>query len=216
MKTKVKSKRICYFLSALWVVTTAVAYGQEVSWDEAGASLTGDGCEKNVNAYVISFGTDVSLIFSNLGVQLSGQTGPTAASRGCNFRIPATVPLGYFVGDLSQTLIYGVTKSADADVTLKNIAKFFNLPVTTPEVSLGRGQAVNDPFLSQSRRDRFSVGRSSGWVKAWCKRDRSLVSNFQGRISIRGQRKNKEETLIAFVDGLDLKYEIDAQVTACP
>lgn len=192
------------------------AGAQDVRWDESRARLVGNGCTKDQDAFVITNGSDVSVVFTNLGFSLTGSDRPLAASKNCVVQLPAEIDAGLYVADLSQQFLYGITKSEGSDVTLKNVASFFGQQLTSPEIVSPRGQRVNDPFLVSSRVDRFTPGRNRGWLNAWCASGRPRSGFFRSRLSVRGQRDANREDLIAFVDGLDVRYEVAAALTSCP
>lgn len=189
-----------------------------IVWDDAAASLQGSGCIKDTNAFVLAGGADISVVFSSLGFSLSGQ-GPMAANRQCNMRLPASIPQGRYISTLDQTLLFGALKTPGSEAAFRLKARFFNQDVGSPQFTFGRGQSVNDPQRTERRQDRFAPGRpgpSGPWIGAWCKGDRPREGAFQGQIAVTGKRDSKTEDLVLFVDGLDLRFEIEAVLAACP
>lgn len=207
--------RVVMFL-VVFLCAWSSAGAQDVRWDESKARLAGNGCSKDQDAFVIANGSDISVIFTNLGFSLTGSDRPLAASKSCVVQLPAEIESGFYVADLSQQFLYGITKSEGSDVTMKNVASFFGQKLTSPEIVSPRGQQVNNPFMVSSRVDRFTPGRNRGWLNAWCASGRQRSGFFRSRLSVRGQRDASRENLIAFVDGLDVRYEIFTSITACP
>jgi hypothetical protein len=195
------------------------AHADSIEWSAETATLEGSGCRKDLDAFVVSTGSDISVIFSALGFSLSGQNSPMAANRNCNIRLPASVPPGRYIATLDQSLFFGAVKSTGSDAAFQMRARFFNQHFLSPGFVFARGQAVNDPQKVESRRDRFESGRPGQgrpWIDSLCKRGRPATGAFQGQIAVRGKRDSKAEDLILFVDGLDLRFEIEAQLANCP
>lgn len=215
-----------FFVAALGVSGFSAAYANEtnditepraaasVSWDAAAAALGGSGCVKDVDSFVIANGNDLSVIFTNLGFSLAGGSGdPLAARKNCAFRVPATIAKGIYIGELTQIVTYGITKTAGSQGSVATRSTFFGFPVNPYTVSVPYGSAINQPLLTQTRKDRFFV--NTAWWTSWCALQRNPKGLFQANFAVSGQRDSDFEDLIMFVDGLDLKYEVKAALQFC-
>ncbi len=190
-------------------------WASDIVWNEGRATAVGTGCRKDVDTYILANGSDLSLIFTNLGFNLTGSSEPLSGAKTCTFRVPARISTGFYVADLTQAMIYGITKTENSDATLRNSASFFGVRTTSPAITARRGQRLDEPFLEERRRDRFSRRNSGRWVSSWCEGRRSDRGAFRGRISVRARRDNTTEDLIVFVDGLDVRYEVQSLLSPC-
>ena len=196
------------------------AYAQQsVVWevDSPSTILAGRGCHRDVDAFLSANGDDLSVVFTALGVDLPGN-GPNAqlaASSNCAVRIPATIAPGFYIGQLTQRITYGVTKTAGSQVNVQTRSSFFNFGVSPHGVNMPFGSAVNNPLLTTERQDLFAVSTTPSWYSGWCSPSRAPRGFYQANIGVSGNRNSTFEDLIAFVDGLDLKYEVVAALVRC-
>ncbi|MCX6118604.1 MAG: hypothetical protein NT027_13760 [Proteobacteria bacterium] len=203
---------------AVWAsLLSAAAYSQQsVKWDAARAALAGQGCVKDVDAFVLENGNDLSVVFSNLGVNLPGNSSSTLAARSnCTVRVPARVAPGVYIGELTQRISYGVTKTARTRGSVATRSTFFGFPVSPYTIDLPYGRSINEPLLVNSRQDLFSVRTTPTWYQGWCAPRRAPQGLYQANFAISGQKDHASEDLIMFVDGLDLKWEIVAGPVQC-
>lgn len=189
---------------------------QTVDWDAEHALLVGQGCKKDVDAFVTQNGDDLSIVFTKLGVNLPGGGVPLLAMRSsCLAYISATVAKGKYIGRLSQNISYGVTKTAHSFGSVFSQSSFFGFGMIPHGVNLPYGQKINNPLANLQRQDKFSVNTAPSWYKGWCANTRPTKGLFQANISVFGKRDNIKEDLIMFVDGLDLKFEVAVEIASC-
>jgi hypothetical protein len=189
-----------------------------VRWEADAAILAGSGCVKDVDAFVIAAGNDLSVIFSDLGFSLGGNSGaPLAARKNCSVRVPATIAKGLYIGELTQQITYGVTKTSGSQGAVATRSTFFGFPVSPYTVNIPYGRNINQPFLTNTRKDRFLVDTVEGrsWISRWCALQRNPRGLYQANLAVSGQKDSDFEDLILFVDGLDLKYEVRSQLVFC-
>jgi len=195
---------------------TASAQVASVTWEiNKPYVIAGTGCVKDVDAFVAANGDDLSIVFTNLGINLPGGgfTNQLADMKTCLVRVSASIAKGLYIGQLTQTFTYGVTKSANTHGAVATRSTFFGFPVSPLPFSLPAGVAEDQPLLTQTRTDNFLV--NTPWWTGWCNPNRSLEGLYQASIAVAGQRDNSNENLILFVDGLDLKYEVVAALYTC-
>jgi hypothetical protein len=204
---------------SLGMLSGVQAYAQQsVQWDVNSPStiIAGTGCQKDVDAFASANGNDLAVVFTRLGVDLPGGGSTLLADRkNCVVRIPATIAPGIYIGQLTQRLSYGVTKTSGSTISLATRSTFFGFNVSPHAVNLPFGSSVNQPLLSTARVDNFSVQTAPSWYSGWCSRNRAPRGLYQANIAVSGQKTNSSEDLIAFVDGLDLKYEVVASLVRC-
>lgn len=215
-------KKALIGLATLGAIGTGVQHHAQaadgsVRWDEGRAIVAGTGCRKDVDSWVIANGNDLSVIFSNLGFSLpGGSSAALAARKNCSVRVPATIAKGLYIGELTQQVTYGITKTAGSQGSVATRSTFFGFPVSPYTVRVPYGRALNEPFLVNNRKDRFLVDtRSGSWWSRWCAFQRSPQGLYQANFAVSGQRDSDYEDLIMFVDGLDLKYEVIAALQFC-
>jgi hypothetical protein len=189
---------------------------QSVIWDAGSSVVAGSGCQKDIDAFVSTNGNDVAVVFTRLGVDLPGGASSVLADRkNCSVRIPATIAPGLYIGELTQRVTYGVNKTARTSGSLATRSTFFGFNVSPYTVVAPAGRQINEPLLTNSRVDSFSVRTTPSWYSGWCSRTRAPRGLYQANFAVNGQKDNSRESLILFVDGLDLKYEVVAGPVRC-
>lgn len=204
-------------LAALASLLPVAAYAQQsVQWDTGRAVLAGQGCTKDVDAFLTENGNDLSIVFTRLGVDLPGGGSSVLSARSsCIARVPATIAPGLYIGQLTQRISYGVTKTARTTGSLATRSSFFGFPVSPHTINLPYGRQMNNPLLSEQRQDLFSVRTTPSWYSGWCARNRAPKGLYQANLAVSGQKDSAHEDLIMFVDGLDVKYEVVAGLVQC-
>lgn len=203
---------------AVWasVLPLAAFAQQSVQWDAGRTILAGSGCVKDVDTFVSANGNDLAVVFTNLGVNLPGGASSTLAARAaCSVRVPARIAPGVYIGELTQRISFGVTKTSRTRGSLATRSSFFGFGVSPHTVDLRYGSSMNNPLLIQTRQDLFSVRTTPSWYSGWCARNRAPQGLYQANFAVSGQKDNRMEDLIMFVDGLDLKYEVVAGPVQC-
>lgn len=214
-----KSAALAFGLASIATMSasTAKAAPAAVKWDITGRTyvIAGTGCQKDVDAFAATNGNDLSVVFTNLGVNLpgDGSTRQLADRKTCSLRIPAEIQRGYYIGRLTQQFTYGVTKTAASSASVATRSTFFGFNVSPYAWNVPYGVAMDEPLLSQRREDDFLV--RSSWYSGWCSATRPLQGLYQANIAVSGTRRSSREDLIVFIDGLDLKYEVLASLFTC-
>lgn len=206
-------KKLTLTLAATTMISTYAA-ADSVAWDADRAVLAGNGCRKDIDAFVLANGNDLALVFTNLGVDLPGRSRlPLSARKACSARVPATISQGLYIGELTQRASYGVTKTRGSRGSLAIRSTFFNFNVSPHTVTVPYGVEINNPLLVTSRVDQFLIN-SPTWA-GWCNARRSPRGNYQANLAVSGQRDSDQEDLIMFADGLDVKFEVIASLIHC-
>jgi hypothetical protein len=203
-------------LALVGSLASAGAFSQQtVQWDADSAVLAGNGCQKDVDAFVIENGNDLAIVFSSLGVDLPGNQSRTLAGRKtCLARVKATVAQGRYIAKLTQRLSFGVTKTARTRGSIAVNSTFFGFRVPIHTVDVPYGQSINNPLMQRDRQDYFSVNTTRSWYDSWC-RARSPQGLYSAQLAVSGQKDNAAEDLIMFADGLDLRFELVAGLQTC-
>lgn len=183
--------------------------GQTIHWDTDNAVLGGSGCRKDVDAFIMEAGNDVSIVFSNLGVELADQYAPLQARKSCLARIGARIANGYYVGTLSQNVSFGIVKSPNSEATIGVRSNFagYNLPPLN--VKVGRNRRASGEIETASREDDFIV-----MGRRWC--GRNIPVTYQAQLTAAGSRASIYDSVISQIDGLDVRFEATAGLFVCP
>lgn len=197
------------------LLVSSVASAASISWHAHRAVALGSGCNSSAgDTFFIANGNDLSVVFSSLGVNMPGGSGlPLAERKNCSLRVPATIASGFYVGELTQVLSYGVTKTRNALGGISSRATFFNAPASPLSVSFPRGVAMNVPLANLTRRDLYLVNTHGGYISSWC---RSPSGIYKADLAVSGQRYSDLEDLIVFSDALDLRFEAIVGLVTCP
>lgn len=173
---------------------------QTVEWDANSSRALGNGCPNGSVAFIAA-GNDVTVLFSELGVDMpSGGGAALQETKNCTIVIPAQVARGLYLADLSQNLNYSVMKTAGSEGSISTQSVFFNNAVSPVSAYHPRGeyqQPARDVNLS--RTDTFVVS-APVWSRFWCGMARSLRGNFQSRIRVSGSRDHFGEGILMVAD----------------
>lgn len=208
-----------FVLFAAGLLTATSAFANSISWNEHQAVAVGSGCNSRdmsrpIDTYFLANGNDLSVIFSGIGVNLPGGSGlPLAERKNCSIRVPAQIAGGYYVGELTQVLSYGVTKTYGTRGGISTRSSFFNAPASPFTINFHMGQSLNVPLQSQTRRDLYLVNTHRSLISSWCRNPRGI---FRSDISVSGQRQSDYDDLIIYSDALDVRFEAVAGLVTCP
>ena len=180
-------------------VQTASA-ANAVIWEDWNGVAIGTGCKSfgpATDTAILAAGNDLAIIFSNLGV-----TGPNQL-KNCSARVPATIQQGFYLGQLEQTITYGVVKGFGTTGKITTLASFFNQPVSSFTVNVP-GLPMNNPAVTQTQVDPLVV--VSGCAG-------SLRGLFRSDIAVGAQGNGQ---IILTTQGLDLRYDVVFAIQLCP
>lgn len=202
--------------AALTLATTSLtALGQTAQWHYNSATAGGTGCIKDVDTFISAAGDTLSIIYSALGIELPGGGSDSRldALKNCVVNVPVTVSKGLYLGELSQEVFIGVTKTRRTRADVSAVSRFFNLPTTPVTINLPYGVDMNNPMMSRRVSDSFVVDTARRtW---WCGLQRAPQGFFQTRVSVAGKRDNRAEGLIVQAQNQDVKFEVTAAVQHC-
>jgi hypothetical protein len=187
--------------------------GQEpiVEWNYNGkAKAHGSGCLPG-SFQIIPAGEEMSVIFSELGVDLQGRGGPKKQTKTCKLMIPLKITKGYALKKLPQTLIYGYIREEGTSGEVSVESRYHNIhagrslqPVPTPG-----WDSLSAPFVG------FSFEKDFSKDSDYCRRDFSKVM-LHVDLSVFGQREDFEQSIVVQSDGFDTRFDARAIVEKCP
>jgi hypothetical protein len=189
------------------------ALAAEVQWNfNNRAVAVGTACKSmgaDADTFFINAGNEFSVVFSRMGVSLGTEYGPNAERQNCTVRVPVRISKGMYIGELTQTLLYGVTKSARTSGEISARATFFNLPAASIRVPLPYGRFMDDSLRTVSVKSDYRVN-----APTWCSRP-GLEGMYAVNLATAGQRDAPNESIVMQIDGADLKFQAVAGFYYC-
>lgn len=193
---------------AAWVLSSVPILAQTVQWDTDNSISSGNYhdigkpkqiCENFVTTFTVASGNDLSVIFSDFGIDLpaGGLNKVLTARARCSVQVPVQVPLGYYIGEVRETLSYGATKTAGATGTIQVKSTFFNYSIPPYKVEFPYGSSGLEPLQTVVNIYKFPE-------KKWCSSKHKLKDVYETKLSISGQRRSYFEDLIIQVQSLDV------------
>ena len=196
----------------LAVLAVALAADARVDYDAGAARIAGTACVGGIDAFALRSGTDLSVVFSNLGVTLD-PADPNPASPGmCTVKVPAHAPLGEYPARVTQRWSYGVDKSAAASGELRPTVALLGFGVDPLPVLVPAGTALRASGLTASRTDAFPA--QGPWRSGWCAPARAVDGTFNANVRVSGQRP-PGEPLDLFAHGTGVRYDFETVWAPC-
>jgi hypothetical protein len=201
-------------IGTILATTATAASAAEVAWNHNGQAVAiGSACKSmgnDADTFFVTAGNDISVVFSRMGVNLGDEYAPTAERHTCNIRIPVRVAKGMYIGQLTQTLLYGVTKSARSSGEISARATFFNLPAANIRQVFPRGRAMDTALQAATSVQDYQVNAPS-----WCAFSTGMNGMYAINIAAAGQRDSTSDNLVLQVDGADIKFQATAGFYRC-
>lgn len=178
------------------------------------------------DAFVITNGQDISIVFTRLGTETKlGPQGMRRWSR-CNFTVPVEPPAGTYITGWHQSLQYGVVKPAGVAAGLGMEARLDLLPgglLPLPgiEQRFPRDAALNNPLgvaeATDLTLDPANRPLHKQWRRQSCAKNRDRDVSFVGTAYTWTERtRPNAPPVILAVDGVDARFDIGATVATCP
>lgn len=193
---------------------TSIASASEIVFHPEAAVYAGNGCPLGSTSITVDEFGDLYIDHSILAILLpaNGENQVLAARRTCISRIPAKVPRGFYVKSIEQRLIYGVAKSAGADLQLASRAAFSSDSIRPFIVSLPKGEEVYSENSMDSRIDNLNPAKQKA---KYCNDTRAEEMIFQVQIALSGQRDSAMEDLVVASYGSHFGEGIEIKLGSC-
>lgn len=193
-----------------------IASAGVVEWDTNRAVAIGSGCGAGDTAF-ISNGEEVSVIFANMGVSVDGFSANRTPRKACNIRIPVNVAAGHYVGELKQTLTYGIVKSKYATADLVASTRFFELDGATIRKSFPSGASYTIASEQSSTTKRYQVNTPdfSSWYR-YCLSGRGYAGLLKTQFAVGARAMSANDSVTVQIDGADYRYDAVAGHYVCP
>lgn len=200
--------------ATLFASAASLAFADAAIWDYNGQAVAaGQGCNSRgpmADTFFVAAGEEISIVFSQMGVNLGDEYAPNGVRTNCSVRIPVQIARGRYIGELTQTFLYGVTKTPGTMGSVSARATFFDLPAARMVHQFRQGQRVDEPLIERTLHNDYRVQADS-----WCLFRRSLTGEYKLNIAISGQRNSPYESIIVQMDGADIKFEAIAGFYNC-
>ncbi|MFO0679489.1 MAG: hypothetical protein U0169_23385 [Polyangiaceae bacterium] len=184
------------------------------TWDPDAAVIAGTACMKGVDAFALSNGSDFSVVFSNLGITLDeNAVGQLSERQSCTVRLPVRAAEGFYPSQITQRFQYGARTTANASGNLTTTVSLFGNPVTPLNLVFPQGIPIDVTSQVESRTDVFPF--PSPWALSFCRRGRQISGNVQVNFLATGERTTTRDVAVLFVDGRDLRYDVQTSWSAC-
>lgn len=212
----------------LWSATSGSAYAEDLIWNSITAHGSGDGTpcrfdpstpERN-NVTWSAAGGDLSIILTNWGVSLPKLArwggGKLTTSSTCSFIASVTIPRGYYLRTLSQTLVIGVMKDRLVSGGISSNGYLFQtlIPLNQINMIFRPDEALNNALLHESNTQIFV----EPYITSVCQISRltAYTTQFKFQLFGAGARPFPQLGLQANVDGSDVQFGMDSSLERCP
>lgn len=181
----------------------ANAQADPVVWDTARAIAGGNGCNSagaTPDTWFIAAGSDVSVIFSLMGVDLTSGEGPNTAATSCLVRIPVTFDPTIAVEELDQTMLWGYAKDLGTIGQVSALSTFCNVPTNgITETVDEEVEGVEALILTQTQS--FFVN-----PPPFC-RGRAIRCLFSANVAVAALRPDESQDISIRIYGEDIEFE---------
>ncbi|MFK7823768.1 MAG: hypothetical protein AB8G05_06415 [Oligoflexales bacterium] len=172
------------------------------------ATALGSGCNMD-DTFFISAGNEVSILFSSLGVELDGhQEGKLKRRKSCRIKVPALIKRGFYISNLSSSLLYGLVRSEGTEAHVNLQYRFIGMKYSRNK-DHGKNPRESRNIPLAELRDVTRVRnpkRCNG---------RDFRSVLFARASVAASRKTLTEGIVIHLDGLSLRLDASARVDPC-
>lgn len=225
-------------LAPMAAVFPAAAFAQAdpIAWNVDAVRSNGVGCrfvdgpDAPADAFLIANGTQVTAIFTRLGAAFRDDPRTGESRSECAYRFPGRLEPGYFVSTLEQTITYGLVKTAGVGVRLAATTNFARrLPngrsrpndlmknLAAASTSFAVGKVINQPLgvlTAQPVRVKKGAAGDNGWSR-FCERGRLGDFDALQSLLIGVDRRSPDAQATISIDGLDVRYVVNAGVEPC-
>ena len=203
-------------VAALSMASTSMAQ-QVIEWNYNGqASALGSGCQRSPgqsgDTEFISAGNEVSVVFSRLGVELTG-SGDTSKvqKKTCRVILPTKVRSGSYLASLEQTLTYGYERTNGTEGKVQVTSTFYDQTASTIERNIPTAgfNVYSAPSIQARGVSYWRVNPQ------WCAR-RDYLGNFKANLTVNGYRSSVSNDIVIQIDGHDIRFDALGRPALCP
>lgn len=199
-------------LTAALVSQSAIAV--QVEWQSDRAMAFGNGCNSSAgDTFFVENGGDLSVVFSNLRIDLSAGSGPLSETKNCRFQVPFKLEPHFFPQSFVQQLTFGIVKTRSTKASIRYDSSIFFSPLPALAKNFANGISQNVPLDMLERDDGQNIRNAS--LMKLCARQAPADDVYSGNISMTGTRASLSEDLLLATDSLDVRLDVEGQYVAC-
>lgn len=158
---------------------------------------------------ILAAGSDVSIVTSRLAVRIPADDFDTALTglENCAARVPLTLEGGYYIDQITQSIRYGVDKTAGTSARIQTTASFLELPAVTLSVDVPLGALTGTNLTATSTSPFMTAASCSA-------EDRSGL--FRADAAITGNRAGAGQYVRVGAVDTDFRHDMTLSTEACP
>lgn len=191
---------------------SSVASAQNIQWDGSKAIAVGSACSSTGNApdtFFVAAGEDVAVIFTDFGIDLTGDDAESTAVHSCLVRLPITVAANVALAELTQQLHWGYSKDRGTEAQVFANGTFFGIPTKGIRAEVGKDVEGVESFLTEEAVDTFLHMRGR-----FCK-TRPYKGLLSINLSLSARRRATDRNISVRIHGEDIRYEALATWVGC-
>lgn len=198
-----------FIVSFLLFLAQKTLFAADIEWNYNNkASANGSGCSSQDTAFIAA-GNEVSVIFSNLGINLTGLSdGRRVMRKGCDIDIPAKISQGRYVGRLDETLTWGYVQHGESEGRIQVVTWFIGSGGKFDHSISKHTSSRNEPFL-QTRKSRNLPNTH------FC-HGRPTHTSYRASFDLFAKRDRTQDEIVLQIDGLDIRFEVSGIIQTCP
>lgn len=220
-------KTLTAAIGSALVCAASSAQAADLIWNDVTAHGSGDGvpCRyktKNPhrnNVLWSAAGGDLSIILTNWGISLPKIArftgGKLATSSVCNFTATVTIPQGYYLKTLAQTLVVGVQKDPLTSGAISSNGYLFQTLVPLNQINMvfRPDQTIHNELMYETNTQIFV----EPYISALCQASRVTPFTTQFKFQLVGGavRPFPQLGIEANVDGSDVQFGLDSSLERC-
>lgn len=192
----------------------------KVQWLVENARAQGTGCTNdpargNADTYFLENGGDLSVVFSNLALNLvAGDNGPLLQRRSCSIAVPFLLQPNFLPLSFTQTLTYGILKTEGASATIESNGVIFGGKIKKFSKKFARGARADKPLEIQTTHETFDKDRRR-LLRHLCRRPQASRNQYAAEVAIEGARDSRQQSLMVSADSLDLRLDVASRFSLC-
>ena len=216
-----KALALCSVLAA-----APAALAQDLQWNNVRAVGGGDGerCKLDPatgagNVLFVDNGGQISFIFQTFGINLPKSRNPLsgklAFSASCNVEADVTIPQGYFVRTLSQSIVGGVLKDPGASGGLSTNAFLFQnqIPINQINMLFKPEEKIFNALVTRENTQVFLPAQAAIMCAATA--GGPMRTKFKFQMLAAGAKALPFLNFQVNIDGSDVVYGLESSLESC-
>lgn len=188
-------KRLSHTIPIFAALLSLSAHAEDVIWNYNGQAIaTGTGCDPT-NAMVLTAGNEVTVVLTEISVNLGDEFAPNSARINCTVRIPVKIARGLYIGEVKHVIRYGITKSRNASGSFSARLAYLDAPALSFEDRFPVYQRMDEPII-----ERVLSGDFRAMREKWCGRSTDTAGAVNLTLRLNASRSTTSEHIV--IDGM--------------